>query len=70
MHCFCLYDNWFTIQYQNIGILHYIFWNYNFLNLARISHRTVHTWFQKIDPVWIIGMHVSVCVSMTEAIYN
>ena len=31
MHHFRLFYNWFAIQYPNIGILHYIFWKYNFL---------------------------------------
>ena len=34
-----------------------------FLNQAR-------AWFLKIDPVWIVGMRVCVCVSAPEAIIN
>ena len=35
-----------------------------FLNQARASLWLAHTWFLKIDPVWIIGMRVCVCVCM------
>ena len=42
------------------------------LNQVRASHRPVRAWFLKIDPVWIIGMRVRVCVrvSAPEAINN
>ena len=26
------------------------------------TRRSAHAWFLKIDPVWIVGMHVCVCV--------
>ena len=32
------------------------------LNQERISHRPARTWFLKIDPVRIVGIHVCVCV--------
>ena len=32
------------------------------LNQARTGHRPACAWFLKIDPVWIIGMCVCVCV--------
>ena len=35
-----------------------------FLNQARTVHRPASAWFLKIDPVWIIGMRVRVCVCM------
>ena len=41
-----------------------------FLNQASASHRPVRTWFLKIDPVWIVGMRVCVCVSAPKAINN
>ena len=44
------------------------------LNQARAGHRLALAWFIKIDPVWIIGMHVCVCiyvcVSAPKAINN
>ena len=44
------------------------------LNQVRASHRPVHAWFLKIDPVRIVGMSVRVCacvyVSAPEAINN
>ena len=33
------------------------------------AHKT-SPWFQKIDPMQIIGMRVCVCVSAPEAIHN
>ena len=36
--------------------------NYQFLNQACAVRRLAHAWFLKIDPVWIIGMRVHVCV--------
>ena len=43
-----------------------------FLNQARADLGPVHTWFLKIDPVWIVGMRVRVCacVSAPEDINN
>ena len=45
-----------------------------FLNQAHTGCRPVHTWFLKIDPVQIIGMHicvcVRVCVSAPETVNN
>ena len=38
------------------------------LNQARASLWPAHTWFLKIDPVWIVSIHV--CVSTPEAINN
>ena len=32
------------------------------LNQARASLRLAHTWFLKIDLVWIVGMRVCACV--------
>ena len=31
--------------------------------------RLVHTWFLKIDPVWIVGMRVRVCVCVCVCVY-
>ena len=33
-----------------------------FLNQAHAGHRPAHAWFLKIDPMWIVGMRVCVCV--------
>ena len=45
--------------------------NYSaFLNQARAGRRPERTWFLKMDPVWIVGMRVRVCVSAPEAINN
>ena len=49
---------------------------YSFLNQARPGHWLARAWFLKIDPGWIVGMrvrvcvHVCVCVSVAEAINN
>ena len=40
-----------------------------FLNQARAGHRPVHTWFLKIDPVRIVGMHVRVCVCVCVCVH-
>ena len=40
------------------------------LNQARAGSRPARAWFLKIDPVWIVCMHVCVCVSAPEAINN
>ena len=32
-----------------------------FLNQAHAGHRPARTWFLKIDPVRIVGMHMCVC---------
>ena len=37
---------------------------------ARPSLQLTHPWFLKIDPVWIVGMHVFVCMSESKAINN
>ena len=39
------------------------------LNQARTSHRLVHTWFLKIDPMWM-SVCVFACASVPEAINN
>ena len=43
-----------------------------FLNQACAGLRPARAWFLKIDPVWIVGMRVRVCVcvSAPEAINN
>ena len=33
----------------------------SFLNQAHTGCRMAHAWFLKIDPVWIVGMHVRMC---------
>ena len=51
----------------------YLFYGHaQFLNQARAGRRPARTWFLKIDPVRIVGMHVRVCVcvSVPEAINN
>ena len=40
------------------------------LNQARAGLWPALAWFPKIDPVWIVGMRVCVCVSAPEAINN
>ena len=42
------------------------------LNQAPASHRLACTWFLKIDPVQIVGVHVCVCVCVSthETINN
>ena len=32
------------------------------LNQERDGHRPVYTWFLKIDPLQIVGMHACVCL--------
>ena len=32
------------------------------LNQAHDGRRPAHAWFLKIDPVWIVGMHLCMCV--------
>ena len=41
-----------------------------FLNQAHTGLWPAHAWFLKIDPLWIVGMHVRVRVSTPEAINN
>ena len=42
------------------NFLHIFF--FSFLNQAHAGHRLALTWFLEIDPVWIVGMRVRVCV--------
>ena len=51
-------------HYQNFWKLWHITIPYlfSFLNQARVGLQPALTWFLKIDPVWIVGMRVSVCV--------
>ena len=53
------------IKYRCIG-KHFT----KFLNKVCASHRPVHAWFHKINPVWIVDMCVCVCVSLPGAINN
>ena len=49
-----------------------------FLNQVFAGHRPTHAWFLKIDPVWILGIYIcvcvcvglSVCLSVPEAVNN
>ena len=50
--------------------LHFDFRKLSFLNQARAGLWPACAWFLKIDPVWIVGMRVCVCVSAPEAINN
>ena len=57
--------NMFVQHTENMYIL-----NRRLLNQAHADHRLARAWFLNIDPVWIVGMHVCVCVSGPKAINN
>ena len=44
--------------------------NINIFHACLLNHRPARTWFLKIDPIWIIGMRVCVCMSVPKAINN
>ena len=68
MCCYVACSNVFEVVHMKMYIHYSVLRrlaSYNvclFLNQARAGHRPVCTWFLKIDPVRIVGMHVCLCM--------